>query len=271
MIYLGLLTVLGIWAFIAWKGHPLREFARIYFVGCALTAASEPLLIRLVKAYELHAWLLQDRQADVALTSLLVGLFLDPLLGALYARYCRRHPVAIALVAALLLGALEWYMVLTGWLIYLRPWSPLVAVGFFFAYFLIIWWVTTNQQRVPVWVDTYGAAAFWAYGTDLLFQGIFRFWEYQIVFSGDKWEDTRTLSDLIMTFAVCPLATAVATAPLRYRWAWVVAAGVLLWTLEMAAWSAGMIAMDYGTAALEILRRLALVSLATLYAKWIRT
>lgn len=215
-------------------------------------------------------WLLPDRQADVAFTSVIVGLFLDPLLGVVYARYCRRHPVVIALVASMLLGALEWHMVLTGSMIYLRTWSPLIAVAFFFAFFLMICWVATHMPRLPVWADTYGVAAFWTYGTDLLLQGVLKLWVYEAFWFGDKWEDTRTLSDLIMSFALCPLVTAIAIAPLRHRWVWTAATGVALWALELAAWRAGWIAMDGLTAGLEIIRRLALVSLVTLYARWIR-
>lgn len=270
MIYLGLLVTLGIWALIAWRDRPVREVARIYFVCCMLTAISEPILIRLVRAYEMHLWLLPDRHADNALTSIVVGLCLDPLLGVVYARHCRRHPVVIALVTAMLLGALEWYMVLSGAIIYLRPWSPLITVGFFFGFFLLIWRVATHPQRIPLWAETYGAAAAWAYGTDLLLQGMLKLWEYDLIWFGDAWEDTRTVSDLLMTFAISPLATVVATAPLRRRWIWVVATGVTLWALEMAAWITGWIAMERPVAAMEIFRRVALVTLATLYARWAR-
>ncbi|HWI61464.1 MAG TPA: hypothetical protein VNT75_06490 [Symbiobacteriaceae bacterium] len=270
MIYPVLLILLMIWASFALRDRPLREYVAIYFACDLLTALAEPLFARFLQIYEAHMWLLPNARDDNQATFMVIGFGLDPLLGVIYARYCRKHPVAIALVAAVLLGALEWWLVVEGYMIYRQTWHPVFTVAAFFSLFLLTWRVSSGAWALPLWVHTYGLTLWLLVMSDMLLQGIAGLWNFRVHLTGDPWQDTRLISFVLITLVIGPLIAAIATAPIPRRALWAAGATVVFFAAEGAAWSYGFMNYTGWTVGLSFLRWVVWVTVPLLYASWMR-
>lgn len=268
MIYLVLLVALMLWAVIALRDRPLREYVAIYFACVLLTAFAEPLFARFLQVYEIHMWLLPGRRDDNQATFMLIGLGLDPLLGVIYARYCKKHPVVIALVGAVLLGALEWWLVVEGYMFYLKTWHPTFTAAAYFGLFMLIWRISVGAWPLPLWVHTYGLTLWVAELSDMLLQAIAGLWIFRVPWSGDPWQVTRVISFVLIAAVVGPLITAIATVPIARRALWAAGATVVFFVAEGAAWSYGFVEYTGWTVGLSFLRWAAWVSVPVLYAGW---
>jgi hypothetical protein len=259
-----------LWAAYALRDRPLREYVAIYFACNLLTAFAEPLFARFLRIYETHMWLLPSVRDDNQATFIVIGFGLDPLLGVLYARYCRKHPVVIALIAALLLGALEWWMVVTGYMFYLRIWHPLFTAAAYFGLFLLTWRISSGAWPLPLWVHTYGLTLWLLILSDMLLQGLAGLWIFRLHWTGDPWQDTRIASFVLISLIIGPLITAIATAPIPHRALWAAGAVAAFFAAEGAAWSYGLIEYTGWTVGLSFLRWLIWVGVPVLYAAWMR-
>ena len=270
MIYPVLLAALAFWALVALRDRPLKIYVAIYFTCVLLTAVAESLLLRILEVYEWHMWLLPDPRDDLVVTGMLVGFGLDPLLGVLYARYCRRRPLLLALVGAALLFALEWWMVVEGYLIYLRAWHPLVTAAAFFGFFMVVWRIAAGAIRVPLWAHTLGLTLWLHLLSDMLLQGIAGLWTFPVNWSGDPWEENRVISVILHLLIISPLITVVAVAPTRNRALWGAGAALALFLAEGAAWSYGLLDYHGWSVGLSFTRWVVLVNVPVLYAWWMR-
>jgi hypothetical protein len=174
------------------------------------------------------------------------------------------------MAAAALLGALEWWMVGEGYFIYHRFWHPGLTASIFFGYFLFVWRVAAGAVFIPLWMDTHGMALALGLRSDAALGVIAGLWEYQANWSGDAWQDGRTVSVVLHGLVYCPPATIVAVALLRHRWVWAVAAVVALFAAEGAAWSYGLLAYQGWGVGLSLIRWVTVVGGTVLYAAWMR-
>lgn len=234
MPYILLAVVFAVWAFIVLRDRPVAYYLGLFFFCFGLTVIAEPFTSQLLDLYDWRLWLLNNPHDDILAGTLVIGLFLDPIIGVLYARYATApHPVLRALAATAVLVCLEVYLQRTGYMIY-YGWLVVFTAIAFYIYLGIVWWVVNKFGPIPDWLHTYGAATWLLTLVDISLQGILELWTYNL----EGFNARRLFSICLQLFLIAPVLTVVAR---KGRWSWAAAGIGGLLTLEILAWYAGLI------------------------------
>lgn len=266
MPYVILLAILGVWAWRVLRDRPFAYYVTMWFACSLMTAAAEPLFVRLLRLYHWHLRVTPDERSDVILGSMVIGFCLDPLLGVLSSRYAGTRPVLKAGAAALLLGGLELWLYRTEYLVY-RAWNPIFTMLAFFAYFLIVWRLTLRPWPIPHWLNVYGFAVWTLYFFDVLLQGYLELWRFNVPY----WDWERFFSVSLHAFLFAPLATLIAVrSPKEHRWLWGTAAAASLAAVAFLLKGMGLLVFGWVGLAAALADYTTMMWLALQYSRWLR-
>jgi hypothetical protein len=211
--FLIMLAIMGTWAYFVLRDRPLSDYLCLFFAAIILTAVAEPLGSLVFHRYVWRLGIIRAFLPDRAVGSLVIGFFLDPLLGVVFAHYSERWAVPKAAAVSLLLAVFEAWLVRHGYVIY-SGWHPLYSALAFFGYFMIMWQLARRDPPMPRWLHVYGFSLFLLYFLDVSMQGAVGLWHLSV----PRWNWERMLSLLLHAWAPAPLATLIAVTPLARRW-----------------------------------------------------
>ena len=254
----------------ALRGEPWRPYAGIYFVGGALSYVSQFVFSGVFKLYQYRSHWIADPFRDERLMALIVLIGIDPLFCVLYARYCRRHPVLLAVAFGVLMGLLEWIFAQVGAMEYPVGWGPPLSIAFAIPAFLVVWRLAVNE--LPVWlhVDT---AAFWIVQMpDTLLHGVLWLYQYDLpwALTDSPRIDSRIVAVVYSALLWAPAAAFVALLRWRRPWVAIVTAAALFTLLEGAAVASGVLVYNRWNLGLSALYYLGTFALPYGYARLLR-
>lgn len=268
--YLILMAGLVLGVLFLLPGHPIRPYARIFFVGGVLCICAEGMTGSLLGVYEAKAGLISDPDRDIMLAGFLISGVLHPLMAVIYARLAPARPLTLAVVASIGLGLLEVVFVRSGHLVY-RMWHPAASTVFYFGFLTAIWYVHSHRWAVPIWVHVLGMAFWLVSTTSYLLQGILGLWQYPVVAHGNPVFGSQMASMLYATSIVTPIAT-LSSGLLSTRWPVLVqlAAGTLaLLGAQALSHATGWVLFIRWNLWMSAVLYAAELGAVALYARWI--
>lgn len=265
MPYLIMLVTLGIWAWLALRNRPVVYYLSMWFACSLMTAAAEPTVSRLLRLYRWRLLLESHYKHDVILASMVIAFCLDPLLGVLYSRYSATRPVLKAAVAALLLGCLEIWLHANGYISY-RFWSPLFTMLAFFLYFLIVWRLSLRPWPISHGLHIYGFTIWMLYFFDVVLQGYFELWHFNV----PDWDWERFFSISLHALIFAPMATLIAVRPVTRRWLWGAGALASLATVAFLLKALGLVRFGWVGLTAVLIDYGIVMWLTVQYSHWVR-
>ncbi|HYF91176.1 MAG TPA: hypothetical protein VD969_02910 [Symbiobacteriaceae bacterium] len=247
----------------------MRPYILVFFVGGALCVGAEQVTGTLLGAYEVRSGLTADPTRDTLLTAFLVSTFVHPGMALIHVRLARRHPLAVALTGAFVLGLLEIWFLRHGYLRY-RVWHPAVSVTFYFAFLMANWQVFSGRWVLPAWVHVV-AMAFWVTGTTThLLHSVLGLWQYPVTMRGDPILGSHVVANL---YELLPLILMAAFVSLvRSKWPrplLVLAGALVLLAAQALLLATGGVQFVKWSLWLSALRYPLELGAVALYARWI--
>lgn len=257
-------------AVFALRGQPWRHYAGVYFVSGALSYASQFVFSGVFKFYTYRSHWIEDPFRDERLMALFVLGGIDPLFCVLYARYCRRHPILLAVGFALVIGMLEWLFAQVGAMEYPVGWGPPISIAFSIAAFLVVWRLAVNQ--IPLWLHVDAMAFLVAQMPDTLFNGVmglYRYWPPWAL-TADPRIDSRILAVSESALMLAPLAAWIALHPWRRPLIAILTGALVLTVLEWIGWMYGWVTYHGWNLGLSAIYYVCVFLLPWLYARFLR-